>query len=425
MGYTRYGKSLVIALAVLTRIATFSEKWAIVAGSEAKAGIIMGYIIQHAFDNEIIKSMLDIGGESLERLRRERSKSKLNFRHSDGTLGEVFILSGDSRNKVKAGEALLGFGAANVVEDEASLIDDDIEAKIFRMLGDKPDNYYFKIGNPFRRNHFLKSYRDPNYIKLDIDYRVGIAEGRITEAFIEEARKKPFFGVHYENKFPEAEAVDDKGWSYLITDKELDNAFATVEPEAEFGPKVLGHDVARGGGNFNAWVMRSANYARLLAKNQDADLMSTTGTTIRLVGENNLDWENVSVDDTGCGGGETNRLQEQRYFVNAIISGATADDPDKFKNRRAENYWRLKEWLNQGGKLCATDNWNELLDIKYRADSSGKLQIMPKDQMRAQGIDSPDIADALSFTFDKSPFVKMSIKRYNVSDEEFDPHASI
>ena len=425
MGYTRFGKSLTIALAVLTRITSHSEKWAIVAGSEAKAGIIMGYIIQHAFDNEFTKSKLELGGESLERLKRERSKSRLTFKQSNGTQSEVFVLSGDSRNKAKAGEALMGFGAPNIIGDEMALIDDDIEAKIFRMLGDQTNNFYCKVGNPFRRNHFLKSYRDPSYHKIEVDYQIGLKEGRITQAFIDEARKKPFFGVHYENKFPDAEAIDDKGWSYLITDRELENALATIEPEAEFGVKMLGHDVARGGGCFNVWVLRRQNYARLLGKNQDADLMSTTGTTIRLVGENKIDWENVSIDDTGIGGGETDRLREQRYFPNAVVNGAVADDQDKFKNRRAENYWKLKQWLNGGGKLCATDNWGELLDLKYKSDSSGKLQIMSKDDMRCMGIDSPDVADALSETFDRHAFVKESKIRYNGSEESFDPHAAL
>ena len=47
MIFTRYGKSFVVALAVLTRVSTFPEKWAIVSGSKEKAKIIMGYINAH------------------------------------------------------------------------------------------------------------------------------------------------------------------------------------------------------------------------------------------------------------------------------------------------------------------------------------------------------------------------------------------
>ena len=277
MCHTRYGKSFVVALAVLLRVATYPEKWAIVAPSQKKAGIIMGYIIEHAFDNYYTKTKMQVDkGESMDRLRRERSKQRINFKHTDGTLGEVFILSGDSRNKQMAGDALMGFGAPNVILDEAALIDDDIEAKIFRMLGDNMDNFYLKIGNPFRRNHFLKAFRDPNYNKINADSEIGLKEGRVTKEFLEEAKKKPHYSILYENKFPLADSVDDKGWSYLITDVELENALDKITPDAYIGDKLLGFDVARGGGNYNSWVMRTANYATKLAKNQDPDLMSST-----------------------------------------------------------------------------------------------------------------------------------------------------
>ena len=409
--HTRYGKSLTVALAVLTRVATFPEKWAIVAPSEKKARIIMGYIIDHTFDNEYTKRKLEISkDESLEHLRRERSKSRLTFKHSNGTMGEVFILSADSRNKQKAGDALMGFGAAQVVLDESALIDNDIEAKIFRMLGDKTENYYFNIGNPFNRNHFLEKYRSAKYYKLNIDYHQGILEGRLTEDFIEEARKKPYFSVLYENKFPEADVIDAKGWSYLITDKEYENALRVVENP--FGLPKMGHDVARGGGNFNTWIIRCDNYATVLAKNEDIDLMSTTGTTIRFCKEHKIDWQALSVDDTGVGAGETDRLKEQGYRINSVKLGATARDEQRFINKRAENYWKMMEWINKGGKLDPKHDWSELLDIKYKTDSSGRIKIMGKDEMRNNGIESPDVADGLMLSFDSiyTPRLKKGVE---------------
>jgi hypothetical protein len=412
MAHTRFGKSLTVALAVLTRVATFPEKWSIVAPSEKKAKIIMGYIIDHTFDNDYTKQKLEISkDESLEHLRRERSKNRLTFKHTDGTMGEVFILSADSRNKQKAGDSLMGFGAPNIILDEAALIDDDIEAKIFRMLGDKVDNYYINIGNPFYRNHFLDKYRDAKYFKLNVDFQKGIEEGRLTQDFIDEAKKKPYFSVLYENKFPDADAIDAQGWSHLITDREYDNALAKVENR--FGLPRLGHDVARGGGNFNTWVLRCDNCAVLLAKNEDGDLMSVTGTTVRLAKEHKVDWPALNIDDTGVGAGETDRLKEQGYRINSVKLGEQARDQTRFINRRAENYWKLKEWLNNGGKLDPETDWSELLDIKYKTDSSGRIKIMSKDEMRTNGIESPDVADGLMLSFDSiySPRIKEKISK--------------
>lgn len=407
MCYTRYGKSFTVALAVLTRVATFPEKWAIIAPSEKKARIIMSYIIEHIFDNELTKQKFMIDKtENVDRIRRERNKNRINFKHSSGKLGEIFILSADQRNKAMGGDALMGFGSANVILDEAALIDDDVEAKIFRMLGDQTDNFYLKIGNPFKRNHFYKSHRDPLYNTINIDYPQGIKEGRITQEFIDEAKNKPFFDVLYNNIFPDAEAIDDKGYSRLITDKEFDNSTDLIMPEGYFGIPIMGVDIARGGGNSNVWVVRHANYAFIAAKNQDSDLMNTTGAIIKLAKDNKVSMPNVCIDDIGVGSGVVDRLREQRFYVKGVKNSEVAEDFTKFKNKRAENAWKAKEWLMSGGKLRVTDDWTDCLDIKYKTDSAGKLQIMPKEEMRRNGIMSPDVFDALCLTFDSHPFSK-------------------
>ena len=54
-------------------------------------------------------------------------------------------------------DGVLVHNSPNIVLDESSLIDDDIYAKIKRMLGGHEDNFIFEIGNPFHRNHFFKT----------------------------------------------------------------------------------------------------------------------------------------------------------------------------------------------------------------------------------------------------------------------------
>lgn len=410
--HTRFGKSLTVALAVLTRCITFPEKWAIVAPTATKAKIIMGYIIDHIFDNPLTEAALEFDRSegSIRRLQQERSKTHLSFRIGktpDGKplTSEVFIVSADNRNKLSGGDSAMGLGAPNVVLDEASLIDDDIEAKIFRMLGDSMENFYLKIGNPFKRNHFMKSDRDPAYHKMNIDYLVGISEGRLNEEFVAEARKKPHFGVLYENKFPEADTIDSRGYTPLITDSELERAFAHLPEEAMIGMQRLSVDVARGGGNFNTYVRRCDNYATLLAKSSQDDTMEIATTTICLAREHNVSALNTFIDDNGVGGGVTDRLRQLRFFCRAVKASESPDDGEDsamFINRRAQNYWRLRKWILDGGKLDERfrDEWAEILSVKYKATDTKKIQIMPKLMMAREGIESPDVADALAQSFD-------------------------
>ena len=140
MTFTRYGKSFVCALAVLARVTTFAEKWCIVAGREKQARIIMSYMIDHIFDNDYMKGKFDIGGDSEDRIRRERSKQRLTFKHPDGTFGEVFVLSADSRNKQTAGDSVMGFGAQNVcVVGEYKISTDKGDVEISKIVNEKMD----------------------------------------------------------------------------------------------------------------------------------------------------------------------------------------------------------------------------------------------------------------------------------------------
>jgi len=390
---TQYGKSLTVSLGILIRAAAYNERWAIVAPSERKAKIIMNYVIQHLFDNPMFYSQLEIS-EPLEQLRRERSKQRLTFKRG----GEIFILSADSRNAVRAGELLLGFGAQNIVLDESSLINDDIYANIKRMLGGYKDNFFLEIGNPFRRNHFLKTWHSDNYKKIKIGYDQGIREGRFEQSFIEEMMQVPFFKILYQCEFPESGEIDENGLTPILTEREIENAMK--RQNVPTGIKRLGVDIGRGG-DYTAFVIRMDNYARLLEKNKDPDLMAQVGRIKRIMKDEGISAENVYVDDIGVGGGVTDRLKEENIHINPIRVGGTAWKEEKFANIRAEAYWNLREWISKGASLEKNQGWYEISDIKYKEDSSSKLKIESKEDMRKRCAQSPDIADALMLTFAK------------------------
>src|SRR3990167_7825423 len=100
------------------------------------------------------------------------------------------------------------------------------------MLGDKTDNFYFKIGNPWESGHFRQSSNDENFFRIKIDYWQGFKEGRILPKMIEEVRRKPFFDVLYECNFPSL-AIDESGWIPLLSREEVDRAI--IEQWMPFG----------------------------------------------------------------------------------------------------------------------------------------------------------------------------------------------
>ena len=64
-------------------------------------------------------------------------------------------------------------------------------------------------------------------------------------------------------------------------------------------------------------------------------------------------------------------------------------------------WFKLKGWLEARDVSLPFDDQllSELVAVKYKFTSSGKLQIESKDDMRRRGLASPDAADAVCLTF--------------------------
>ena len=405
--YTQYGKSFTVALAVLTRVSHYPEKWTIVAPKTEQAKIIMGYIIDHIFDNEALSKKFEIErGESADRIRRERSRDKLTFKMADGSIGGVQILSAQGKSKKNVLDAVMGFGSPNVILDESSLLGDDHFAGIIRMLGGYKDNFLMQIGNPFYRNHFYKASKNPRYKKLRIDWRQGVEEGRITQDFIDEVRgemRPEIFRVLYDVRFPDADMVDPDGFLPLLGSSDIDRALVDEAPMT--GENRMAIDVAGGGRNATVAVVRSHTGAKVVFRSHEQDHMLMGPHLVRYAKKYNVKASNVAVDNVGIGHGLWNFLQREIGSGVKGIKGGEKVDPDaalnglEFENMRAIMYWRMAEWVKGGGKLQRDRGWDEMDDVKYKVKASKKIMLKSKDKMREEGIESPDTADALAMTF--------------------------
>jgi hypothetical protein len=422
---TQYGKSLTVALACIIITCIQNELVAVLAPTDEKSKIIMRYFIQHIGDHPLFYSQLE-KNTKLERLRMEENKDRIILRKGGG----IFVISTNAGNSVKGFESAMGEGARNVILDEAALTPDLIESAVYRMIaGQGNDAFYCKIGNPFYRNHFIKSWRDDNYHHIFIDYHQAIKEGRYTSQFVEEARHKPLFGVLYDCKFPEDAQQDDSGYFQLLKESEIDMAYMTELPF--IGEKFIGIDIADGGANFSTIVVRSTNVAKMFYRNHTKDPMVLIPKIQEIAKEENIliDDDHVFPDKTGnvafCA--RMNEIYPFKRGINGtqndfgIHSGERPEhdgnlnefiDKDMKKsiyiNRRAQMYMRLQRWVQGGGKLVGKPYFDELLDIRWKVQSDKQIKIKGKEEMLKDGIASPDVADALALTFAKTPapFVK-------------------
>jgi hypothetical protein len=129
------------------------------------------------------------------------------------------------------------------------------------------------------------------------------------------------------------------------------------------------------------------------------------------------------VDVGGLGAGVADRLRELGKPVIEVNFGSAApsrkrhqaerDDSPGQKGQSAQAklirdliWLEMADWFQYeeptfagADKQIAEDLAGEVSTVKYRLDSSGKLQIEPKDETKKRLGFSPDIADSLACTF--------------------------
>lgn len=126
----------------------------------------------------------------------------------------------------------------------------------------------------------------------------------------------------------------------------------------------------------------------------EPDAMVSTGKIVNLLGQYRP--TAAALDVGGMGYVVFNRLQELGVRINPFNGAEQQGVPAEYGNTRAWGYYTLNEYINNEWIIMdspATEK--ELLDIRFKYKSNGERLIVSKDEMRKQGIHSPDRADSL------------------------------
>lgn len=162
---------------------------------------------------------------------------------------------------------------------------------------------------------------------------------------------------------------------------------------------ILAVDVARFGEDETVFTaIKSKNifaWEQILQESwKNKDLMQVCGKILDL--KRTLQPDIVVIDDVGMGGGVTDRLRELREPVEAFIGNERPDNV-LYADKRSEGFFKLKDiFIKQYIKLMADRPLQEqLMSLRYKFKSNGKKCIVSKDEMKKDGVKSPDRADAL------------------------------
>ena len=182
---------------------------------------------------------------------------------------------------------------------------------------------------------------------------------------------------------------------------------AQIKAEGAIG---LGVDVARFGNSDTVFIVLKGNKVIEIYSYHGRDTMETAGNVKRFMRKYNIPDKAVCIDDTGVGGGVTDRLHDDGWEVVPINNQNKAEDPDHFYNISAEMHWAMRRLFETNNidipnhpKLTA-----QLSGRKYLVKAKGKgvIQIESKQDMKARGLLSPDCADGLA----------LAIKAQSLSD---------
>ncbi len=166
-------------------------------------------------------------------------------------------------------------------------------------------------------------------------------------------------------------------------------------------PLVIGVDPAIGDNDRLAIIRRRGRLVYGLDTYYSYKSMEIVGLVRQIIDKERP--AKVCIDCIGIGDGVAQRLLELGYdCVEPVNVARTADLKDKFANLRAELWFEMREWLAGEMPVQIPDSdelMGDLTSLGFKHNSSGKLLIESKEDLKKRGLRSPDCADALALTF--------------------------
>jgi hypothetical protein len=258
---------------------------------------------------------------------------------------------------------------------------------------DDPAGHFAKVCGPNSGYHVIgiSGLDTPNFTGEEVPE--AIADQLLSPTWVDERRARwgegsPLWTAKVLGRFP------DRSDDSLIPLSWIERARERELPPG--GDVYLGVDVARFGTDETVIVSLQGGKARVVLVRQGDDTMQTCGHVIAAMRQTGAVL--TQIDGIGIGAGVVDRLREQGFPVEEVVSSRRADDPQRFANLRAEAFWELRVAFERG--LIALEPADQVLaeqlaSIRYKVNSRGQIQIESKDDMRARGAGSPDHADAL------------------------------
>lgn len=321
-------------------------------------------------------------------------------------------------------EAMRGLYLDGVVPDEMANFKPYVWGEIIRPALSDRKGWALFIGTPKGMNQFYELYQ---HALKDPSWYAGLFRADETDlAWLDEKELSLARQTMSENQYRQEFLCDFAASmdNILITiDQVSAAAKRQIRSEELTGmPKILAVDVARFGDDRSVIQKRQGLVAfppDVFQGMNNMDLAARVAVQIR-------DWRPDAVFiDAGRGEGVIDRLRQLNHDVVEINFGGKPINP-RYVNKRSEMWDEMAQWFRAGGAIPNLPEMKTDVCVPtYSFDAGNKLNLESKDKIKARGMRSPDLGDALALTFAMPVFVgsTATTQNHNQVATDYDPYA--
>jgi len=295
-------------------------------------------------------------------------------------------------------DSIRGIYLDGVVMDEYADMKPSLWNEVVRPLLADREGFAIFIGTPRGLDQFHEMYQTALYNDSWFAGMYPVDQtGVVSEKELEEMR-----ATMTENAFRQEMYCD-----FTASGDDVYIPLSLVEPalgkrlgkhEYIYAPKIMAVGVARFGDDSTEIYMRQGLFAAHVETINQLDTMQVSAMVVHHIKEQTP--HAVFIDETGIGSGVVDRVRQLGYDVIGVNAGGVAMKPAAYKNKRAEMWGLLKQWLQDGGALPNDRQLASQISTPfYEFDPSNRVVLEKKSDMKKRGLKSPDKADALAMTF--------------------------
>lgn len=216
-----------------------------------------------------------------------------------------------------------------------------------------------------------------------------------------------YISKHYEQQLSELDELSKQrllfgNWEYDVSDDSLMNYNSIINlfsQKGTEGDKYISCDVARFGSDKTVIMLWEGLYLTKIQTLLKSSVNEVVEEIKNLQQKYQVNLRNIIVDEDGVGGGVKDYLRCQGF-----VNNARPLKNENYQNLKTQCYYKLADLVNKAqiGINCPDVNIkNQIIEeceqVRTKdADKDNKLQIVPKDTVKAILGRSPDYSDALA-----------------------------